>query len=320
MEDSEKVIEWSIENSEALSLKAEFYTGIHKYLPNIVDVGISIRIDGKSFYGRGTDYLERVAYCKAFSEAIERAAMNSFQIENSNGLAVHYSIEKAKKNAKYELLERDAFLCKFLLNSGLKKINSNFKVLIKRLKDQGIDLNFFEMCRAHDNVGILCVANGGRREIPFGSIIGTSYDDNYNLAEEKSLIEVLRTLSHLDSKKEVGSLSEEEFLLLENINFSHHGQLALNIQYSNKLCNIINNPIINVESNSVDHDFTYECYDLNKIGIQGLPLFLIQAKNSNLQQLYVGKTEISSINLSRLKKSNEKINFENINTLPHPFD
>ena len=122
MENTQKIIDWSIKYSEQLHLKAEYYTSIKKFMPDHFDIGVSIVVNDKKYAGRGTDKIEEIAYLKALSESIERSLLPIFNIENSNGLAVHHSLDQAKLNARNELIERDAFFCRYLLKSGMKKI------------------------------------------------------------------------------------------------------------------------------------------------------------------------------------------------------
>ncbi|MBC7428170.1 MAG: hypothetical protein H7336_06135 [Bacteriovorax sp.] len=321
MEDTKKIINWSLENADLLSLKVEYYTGLRKIFPHIFDIGIFIEVEGKVSHGRGTDDFEEVAYAKALSEALERASINYFNIKNTNGLAVHFDIDSAKKNGREELLERDAFLCHFLLGKGFIERNPfNNKFNFEHLSNQNISIKFFEMCRYQDGVGILCIANGESFKRPFGNIFGSAFGDNEEIVFKKAYIEVLRLVMHIKDK-EIVSINLAKFKELEKYNFSDHGKLSLDLEYSKKINSFINENVLDMTKEVQSEDFQYEILDLSLIPLPNLPLHIVWTRNFKLQNLFTGKSEETKINMKRLSQvSNCVIEFKNINSFPHPFD
>ena len=78
VENTQKIIDWSIKYSEQLHLKAEYYTSIKKFMPDHFDIGVSIVVNDKKYAGRGTDKIEEIAYLKALSESVERSLLPIF--------------------------------------------------------------------------------------------------------------------------------------------------------------------------------------------------------------------------------------------------
>jgi hypothetical protein len=322
VENTQKIIDWSIKYSEQLHLKAEYYTSIKKVMPDHFDIGVSIVVNDKKYAGRGTDKIEEIAYLKALSESIERSLLPIFNIENSNGLAVHHSLDQAKLNARNELIERDAFFCRYLLKSGMKKIQFEITEAEKYFKNENIDISYYEMCHYQDGYGVLCVADGVSHKRPFGLVMGTSFRSEVEVAKNQAFNEALRTVLSTVAKKESESISIEEFSKMndDQINFRDHGRLSLNLEYSKYFKDLLNNEIIALKDN-IDHDdFSYEVLDNALIPIPELPLLAVRANHPKLQQLYTGVTLAEKVNLNRLKQIFEEVNFKSINLIPHPFD
>jgi hypothetical protein len=320
VENSEKIIQWTLYNSSYLKLRVEYYSEVKVYSSSLFDIGLYITINQKEYFGRGTDSNEEIAYCKAFSEAVERSSLAIFNIKNTNGLAAHPILEEAQKNARNEVLERDAFFCAFLLKRGFKPYRSN---LIKRciyFIDQKIEINFYEMCRYKNEVGILCVASGKDYIVPFGSISGSAFGASESLVAEKALLEVVRVLTNICFTKEVKSLTITDFEKIEDVGFRDHGKLALDIEYAKKMHEILNYPYLDIR-NAWESHFSYESFDMKKFPLPDIPLFVVQATNNQLQNVFVGQTKEMQLNLVRLKEVSGNMDslFE-INLLPHPFD
>lgn len=322
MESSEKIVHWSLKYSDLLKLKVEYYSLMKEYLPNIFDIGVFVTVHGKEYYGRGTDYSESIAYCKALSEAIERSVLSLFEFDNSNGLAVHPILGNAIENAKNEIIERDAFLVKFLLNSGMKKIEDDFLSINKKFSSDGIAISFYEMCKYENGVGILCVADGRRRKVPFGHITGTSFASNHEKALLHALVEVLRNLLSILKKENIPKISVADFSTLndKDINFSHHGRLSLDTEYANYFQSLLDSYPIALEDNIIEEGFYHEILNLNSFSLPEFPLIAVRVNHPQLQSLYTGHIALDKINIERLKIIKDDINFSKVNKMPHPFD
>lgn len=324
MDDSQKVIDWSLRNRNKLGLKVEYYEGLRTYFPKIFDIGVFIDVSGKKSFGRGTDFNERVAYCKAFSEAIERSFLEIYNIKNSNGLAAHYKIENACQNAKQELIERDAFLCAFLIGKGFQKIRSLKKLerIVDGFANVGIEVQFYRLCTYDIGSCILVSANGRYHSTPFGFILGSAFEVNEEQASYKAFIEVIRNLDHLVRSKDNDSINLENFMNLKNHSFSDHGKLAKNLEYALKLESLFAQSqsgfIIKVPPKNT---FEYRLLDSSAFPIDGLPLNVFQCASISVQNLYEGPTLSSSLNMNRLIEILGKPLVEgNLTTFPHPFD
>jgi len=321
---SQEIVNWSLLHQRQLSLKVEYYTGLQTYFPELYDIGIFIEINGDKNWGRGTDSDEKVAYCKALSEAVERSCLKIFDIKNSNGLAVHPDRYEACRIAKSEVLERDAFMCGFLLGNTFKQaeVPSQWKNIVSSFRLIGIEIKIFEMCSYENGSGYLALAEGYKSKKPFGYIMGSSFAESSEVSKNKALIEVLRNLDHVVRVGDVDSISIEDFNLKNSFNFHDHGLLAKNLDYAFSIRNIFDSSKCQVITPpAVDDDFKYQSFDPSRFPVPELPLYMVQCSNSNLQNLYDGPTTEDKVNLLRLSSvAGSTLSFSSLNLIPHPFD
>lgn len=321
VEDSKKIIDWSLKYSEELSLQVEYYTGLKSFIPDLFDIGILIKVNEKTYYGRGSDTNEETAYCKALSEAIERSILSIYNLKNTNGLAIHPNFRIAAKNAKDELIERDAFFCHYLLDKGFHQIKITSKKINEAVSLVNCKVTFYELCQSDGSIGILCSINGKEYVKPFGNILGTAYGQGIEEVAEKALIEALRMFIFFCSSSTKLPMSEQEFLSVQDVDFSHHGKLALDLNYSKEFEIFLNNCKISMNSNFPDEIFQTTVLDQSLFPIPEIPLFFVNVKSELLQNIYTGPTIEKEINWFRLSQVNGKsMSISTINLRPHPFD
>ena len=315
MENPEKIIKWSIDNKNHLNLEVIYYTGLVDFLPKVEDIGINIKVNNLTFHGRGTDTIEEIAYLKALSECIERATTYFSGIPNTNGVAAHFDISSAKTNARDELIERDAFLCNFLLNSKLKKIQT--RTLNRVSTKEIIPLVYYEMSKCFMGIGVLAIMNSSHDFLSYGLAFSNSLEKSI----EKSTFELLRDFVHFENNQNIKSISIEEFNISEHSNLNAHGYVSKNKKY----LDLFWNSITNGESHC--SHLTYKEVDFSYINISNhdlfpnCPLHVVQAINPILQNLFCGPTTADKVNFSRLSEIAGRVVTEtDLNLLPHPID
>jgi hypothetical protein len=315
VENSEKIIKWSIDNRNILDLEVIYYTGLKDFLPKVEDIGINIKINNYSFHGRGTDTNEEVAYLKAFSECIERATTYFLDIPTTNGIASHFDLDSAKTNAQNELIERDSFLCNFLLSSKFNKIHT--KTFYRQSSNININIDYYEISKCSLGVGVLAMMNSSFDFLSFGLAFSKTLDK----AEERSTFELLRDFVHFENNQNLKLISIEEFNNSKDYNLNIHGDVSKTKKYLHLFRDLItkdDSPIINL--NYDDNSFSYQDISNHEI-FPNCPLYVVKATNPKLQNLYFGPTTHEKVNLVRLSDVAGKIiDLNDINLLPHPID
>lgn len=321
VENSKKIIDWSLKYCEELFLQVEYYTGLKAFFPSLFDIGILIKINDQTYYGRGSDENEEVAYCKALSEAIERSILEIYKLENSNGLAIHPDLNTAISNAQDELIERDAFFCHYFLNRGFFEIEiSSSKIKFENFNSL-FKVSFYELCKSDNSIGVVCSLNGKGVAKPFGNIMGTAYGYDLNGVAEKALIEALRMFVFFYKSTNSISMSEHEFCNLKSFSFSHHGKLAIDLDYSEKLEHLFKHEQMSINSSYSKEIFKNTILNSALFPIPEVPLFFVKSRSDFLQDIFTGLTVKEEINWNRLNQlGNGIMNMSNINLTPHPFD
>jgi hypothetical protein len=326
VENLEKIDQWILENSETLDLNVKLFENTTLESFGIFDLETSIRIGERTYFGRGTAFERELALKKACSEAIERFFLSKNRYTTSNGIAVHQSYELAAKAAQSELIERDLFMCHFLTSTPFSpvEIQNDFLLRVKRsLSLHGAHITFYSMGSLNGIEGILCAIDGLSASEPFGYILGSSAGNSTNLWQS-AFLEAFRNFAHLDKNR---SLSLESFLEKEKgegVGFIDHGLLALDIGYASKLKEIyFNESFVAQRSEKSEQKVFIRLEEIEKKEtiFEGSPLIVTRATSSELQNLFVGTTDISNVNRSRLEKFSELRNKKlSLSMLPHPFN
>jgi ribosomal protein S12 methylthiotransferase accessory factor YcaO len=315
VENSEKIIKWSLDNKNLLNLEVVYYTGLKDFLPKVEDIGINISINNLTFHGRGSDSIEEIAYLKALSECVERATTFFLEIPNTNGIAAHFDLSSAKKNARNELIERDAFLCNFLLNSNLKKIQTR---LFPRLStEKHIVIDYFEMAKNQMGVGVLAFTSSSKNFLSYG----LAFASNVETSLEKSTTELLRDFVHFENKQNIQSISIEDFNNAKESNLNAHRYVSNTKEYLELfLKSITNENFTSSQPTYKEDDFSYKVISQQKL-FHNCPLHVVQAINPKLQNLFTGPTTADKVNFTRLTEVAGRVIRENdLNFLPHPID
>lgn len=235
MENSNKLISWTIENSKCLSLTVNEITGLKKYFPKIKDFSATCIFEGIAFSGRGSDEVEYIAYAKAISEMIEKIVCYKYNFKNTSGIAIHFDKKTATKKAIDELIERDFFLVQFLLQAKNNEIEQVIpKNILEYFDTLQVCIKTYKINKDLDSHCIMHIATGLNFAQPFGIIFGLAFHVNKKKSIDHSLIELLRELDYQVMSNTNKGISESEFIKIIPHSFEDHKRLALNINYAQK--------------------------------------------------------------------------------------
>lgn len=324
MSDHEKLAFWMLGKSQELSLRVMEYEIPSPVVLGLHQVSVHLNYRGREWSGWGADFNRQVALTKAFAEGLERCVMAFNDLENSNGVAAHFSEDAAKENALGELNERDQFICHFILERPFEHFvvdpssGSVLSGLQKWCGERSISIETFRLGRS----GAAIVADGRQSINPFGLIFGTAMKRCLWDSLESAGVEISRSISYLESKKwSTGSITLEQFNELEDPDFTDHGRLALNLDYTQKISHLVS---CRAETSSL-----MEILDESKMKFERLsvdpswsdcPLQFFRATHPDAQTLFCGFPEEEKVNLERLSKvAGVRLGLDDLNPLPHPF-
>lgn len=310
MENS-KIIDWIIANKNQFKLNVINVSGLSKVLEGYHDFVVEISIKSKRYCGRGTDANEEVAFLKAFSESVERFLTEKYKLATSSGVSVHWSIEKCKENSLEELIERDIFLCHFLLGGNLKYFDSEKTLFYKsQLEKNKIAITFYKLSSSDEGHCVLALI-GNKNKIT-KLIFGISYKKHLDDAIEHAVIESLR--DYLAVGNIQSDLDVEGFLKIQNYKIEDHKNIGLNEKYTSLYFGSRKNE---VEIKEIAKEkVVFQKLELEE-DLQGCPLVSIRATSSEAQSLWIGITTKEAINYERLRSIRGDFEICNI---PHFFN
>lgn len=233
MDDFQRVINWINKKENSHKIVVEYYSWGLDFNPPIYDITIKIKTEN-TYIGRGTDFNEKIAFLKAFSEAVERSLIKLNKLKSSNGVSIHFNSIKAKNNSRNELIERDCFFYHYLTYQQFEPANFKSKKIsevIRDLKSGYINTHFYYMTNQNNYQSVLCIIDGLDYLKPFGVILGSSYESNRTKAEEKSFLEAVRQLYAILNKTHIQNINLKQFLLSPT-KVSNHIKLGLNPDYA----------------------------------------------------------------------------------------
>ena len=191
----EKLADWLFKNREPLNLTVFKAQWVKEWLPQFHDLRVQIDLDGRMYEGRGMDMDTDLAFTKAGAEAMERAIVHKSQERNTSGIALHTDELKAKKNAFYELLERDQFLCHFLTKTPFVELESlgGFQIDFQRIKDklekENIEITLKRTLFSEPKT-VICLARK-LSNVGFKGVIGLGTSDTWLESALKAITECL---------------------------------------------------------------------------------------------------------------------------------
>jgi hypothetical protein len=320
MASDQRINEWFLNHSDQLSLKIGQGSWIKQWIPKFHDFKAEITINETVYTGRGIDQSLDIAFTKACVEAVERYICDEHNIY-STGVAGYHDIEQAKLNAKFELLERDAFLSHYLTKTPMKLIEPEVHLRIdfikiqEKLKEQNVKLEFYKLSSAYSLEIVLCLSilNQG------GFIIGLSCSTSLAKSQEKAFLECLsNTVAYLEGHCPK-AINEELFLAKENTKSLDHFCLNLNDGEVNKLETIIENNQVTLKEVKMPN-IEYEALSFREGIFNDYPLEFVRAKSNHVQNIFYGKTQETKLNIKRLNEFTLKeVKNSDLEFRPHPI-
>ena len=325
----ERLAQWLFENRKPLDLTVLKGQWVKEWLPKFHDVRVEIKLDGCVYRGRGMDKDADLAFTKAGAEAIERAVFSKSQPEikesGQGGVALHIEESQAKRNALYELLERDQFLCHFFTQTPFIELNPSdwgkidFECIKSKLAREGIEIilkrTFFLKPKT-----VICFA---RRLSPtssgFKGIIGLGASDTLS---ESALKAVIECLTNVVWRME-NPFYSEDFQSFHSKKFygpKEHSQLYLGNSPECDLDWIFCQPTDDTKSLEWEDKVTFEKINVHLELLKTAPIHIFKASSKDVQNLFYGPTKREDLNWIRLEKFKGKnLSKEDINWAPHPI-
>jgi len=311
MENSKRLIDWSISNSNKLNLEVTTVEWINEWLPGYFDYQIKIKLDNNIYTGRGIDFIETNAFAKGLAEALERFAVSFLQ--NRWCSAAYYDYNESAQRAYYELLAIDRVLCHHFCKKKLKivsfdeiKLIDGINHLIKMLEKNQLKMGIYELRPSMDAkvVSTLIWSTNSKHPIQ-GFVAGFGCDRNLKDAIIHSILECLRNAVAIF----VGGLkAEPEELFCSPTNPRWHFWQALkkeSREYLEKYLIPKPGEEINLEVEYIsinDVNFT-QINTLNSI-FPDIPLVFVQATSDKLIKPQFGKFLPDTHTSKRLKVFN----------------
>jgi hypothetical protein len=256
------------------------------------------------------------ALTKAITEALERLLFKFYSLApSSNGHAAHTNPLIAKKNAIYELLERDIFLC-----HAFTEVES--KLIMQESMENSHRISYYLLETFANVISILCVIEGGR---DFGVIIGlgTGEADAIEQIKLKAYSEAFANYFGTFIKREPKPLDIQSFAKLPHIGIIEHLRLGLDHEYAQVFLNRFKGtqgkrPL--KMPFDIDKDIKLIKLECEGTSLEGCPLHVYLAKSERLQNIHFGMPEAIHINLPRLESfSGEKIELHDLTKFIHPL-
>ena len=319
MEADDQLLAWSLENKKALNLEVTQNTWPSEVNLPLFDYSIQIG-ENCSRVGRGVDQVKKTAFLKALSEAFERLAMDQNGLSCSNGVAAHSELELAKRNAKKELIERDAFFSCYYGQLGFKRLERFdervFQGPIEPLKNRDLLLRVYHVAESSGYTVLLSVVSGlTRANRPIGLCLSLSCEDSFERALKKLLLESLAKGMWMSTLEPGAGISLAEFHGLESPNLLSHQDLGLNCEYASCFLSQMDS----MTQQSVNElqpldGFEYQELKLKVNDQFSPPLHVIRCLNPALQKPFWGQFREDKLRGHRVRDIRGCREL-----LPHPF-
>lgn len=291
------------------------HAGLHWYVFAYEDQQLERRVRGSGF-----GFSDELAIARAWGEFVERYSFfkeirTDATIANSNGFAAHTVYEKAKEAALAELIERDVFLCSWLLRRPAQEVEIKsvpvsqvYAVRLKQLEQLGFQTRFglFGRCMGH-YVGVSVTQSSKF------SAMSTVAKPTLKLAMEHLIRESATTVSDFTS-----SALEPLEEITESARPIDHLRHYLNAPREGFLASLIHGQGVASEVPG----FGWAISDLTKDNSFALEsgYHVSRAVSEECQKLWFGPTKRETVNLARLSAFlGKEVAYESLNLAPHPL-
>lgn len=273
---------------------------------------------GRKYFGIGHSHSLRTGHVIAAAEVLERIAMSHAGLSNSNGCAVHTDPGLARDSARFELLERDSFLCHYytgtrtspLPAATLKRVEEirNFLRTFNREFDAGVLLN------EENRPCVLAGVNGFKLSPAEGIFLGMGMAPTFEEALEKALSECLRFVE-IHQERPTASVTLEDFLRKQKKGVNDHIELAIHPEFGKSAWDRLFPPEKTFTVPERTLDYKYLEFPLHEI-MKDCPLVFARASCDELIDVEFGDRWEKSISPDRLRRFR---NVTEIPRVPHPL-
>ena len=333
MAHSEKLASWLFLNRKLLNMTVFTGQWVENWLPEFHDLRVEIKLDGNTYRGRGMDQDSDLALTKGGAEAIERAVISQVQAKSTEtghdgGFALHSEEAKAKKNALYELMERDQFLCHFLTKTPFIDLKPSewkgvrFEHIQKKLAKEWVEIVLKRTLFSKPKT-VICFA---RRVAPtplgFRGAIGLGTSDSLHESVAKAVIECLtNVVYHL--KHPSDSEDFKTFKAKRSYGPAEHGRLYLGnspeCDLSWIFCKSTDKPK-KIEWEGWEDKVTFKKLNVPFDILRDAPIHIFKASSKEAQNMFFGPTKKELLNWKRLEQfKGKKLSEQDINWAPHPI-
>lgn len=314
--------EWLAGSISKINLSTKRLTAIQDFFPDLHDFATTITFNNREISGRGSKNTEDLAIRVSLIEALERIFVRHNKLPTTNGVAAHTDKIQAKKNAKFELIERDLFLSHFLTRTPFTPIQS-----LDALPSNAVDfvcnasdsISLYKMRQTNVGSGFVCTISGGNF---WGGLFGLSFGtEDHSELIKSAFLEAFRQYLYLRTYNELGlSISLDVFSNLETWNFKKHSLLSRNVEYFKNISFFFND---RVEKDHLviydNNEFSFKDLKINIEPFDTAPICVTQCSSPYCQNLYLGQTREELISKPGLKRF---LGFEvqQLNLMPHPIN
>lgn len=234
-----------------------------------------IRDENTGYSGFGGAIDSATGQTKALFELIERTVFKTLGKKDltSSGWAAHSSLDEAKENARFELIERDAILCAWFLRRSPAIVD-----YLTLDQAEQVPILQFGVGKDFHILGIII-------ENKHSKMLLTTVCKSIAIGREKLKIDSERACGIITDRKAI----KDKELSKYHLDFCNLSKADLSWIYSD------GSPI----NYDKDIEFKYSCYSAPLWNNSNA--FVVRAKSMELQELYYG-TDLDKLNIKRLKK------------------
>lgn len=265
-------------------------------------------LDESGIRGFGSDEVDEIARKKALFEYLERLVMKSGEMgdaRTSNGFATHTEKRLSELNAKSELIERDVFLCSWLMKQRMSKLEAlPQNDLAKDLSKAGLELRPGVI---GINSGVLCFGGWVIDPEMSRGIFVCSASSNIETGVRKiyedgiqagSVLQYYRENKETELKKLV-DIHTNYYLEKENFD-------SIKWHWNEFEDDVLELPGFDIQVNTIEATLNNE-----------ISFFCSRAQSANAQDFFVGSTNSDKINKKRFEKLG--VDSQQLNMQLHPL-
>ena len=294
MENSLAFKRWILERAEKGLIEISKVSWPQRLGLQIQDYAASVKVGNEVFTGHGTSTDADTAISKAVAETFERYKVWKLRLNTSNGCSAHPSEKESRERARFELLERDCFLYKYITADAFHQIDD--RILFFDAPNSILS-NYLLYDGSKFKISMTRVAINEK-----SNIFGLGIAADRSAAIFSSEVEALRQWAHLFYFKNYKSHPFNSLISGDGFSFDDHGDVALTSDHFLEIKHLF----IVKDNKSKYAEPIGEFRYLTQFSEQDyespffeIPLYFTKAYNDFVQELFTGSTA-TSINPNRI--------------------